>query len=110
MYFILILDSGKIFVGFYPEEMGGVKFGKTDATANCFFAGKVPDTISEMIDRMISTDEMAGKVNLGLDFRGSNEIKNSSVFIKDDKGGCAIRENWINFRPLKLDPKLGQSK
>ena len=89
---------------------GRLKFGKTDATANCFFAGKVPDTISEMIDRMISTDEMAGKVNLGLDFRGSNEIKNSSVFIKDDKGGWVIRENWIAFKPLKLDPKLGQSK
>ena len=39
-----------------------------------------------------------------------NEIKNSSVFIKDDKGGWVIRENWIAFKPLKLDPKLGQSK
>ena len=89
---------------------GANKFGKTDATANCFFAGTVPETIAEIIDGTISVKDMAGKINVGLDFRGSNDIKNSSVFIKNDEGGWDIRENWIGRGELKLDKSMGQSK
>ena len=53
---------------------------------------------------------MAKKANLSISFRGSNEIKTSSIFIKNEQGGWDIRENWINQRGLKLDKNMGQSK
>ena len=89
---------------------GADKFGKTDATANIFFAGAVPDTIEKIIEGSSTVKDMAKKANLGISFRGSNEIKTSSIFIKNEQGGWDIRENWINQRGLKLDKNMGQSK
>ena len=89
---------------------GAVKFGRNDATANIFFAGTIPGTIEEIIDGSSTVSDMAKKADLGISFRGSNEIKNSSIFIKNDEGGWDIRENWIDFKKLKLDKDMGQSK
>ena len=62
---------------------GADKFGKTDATANIFFAGAIPDTIEKIIEGSSTVKDMAKKANLGISFRGSNEIKTSSIFIKN---------------------------
>ena len=53
---------------------------------------------------------MAKKADLGISFRGSNEIKTSSIFIKNNEGGWDVRENWIDQKGLKLDKNMGQSK
>lgn len=79
----------------YEQEQealsGEKKFGKdSEATANCYFKGNVPGTISELISLLKPISDL--KEDMGLHIRGYGAGGNSACFIKEE-------DKWV-INPL----------
>ena len=75
----------------YAQEQeslsGEKKFGKdSPATANCYFKGNVPETITDLIKLLKPISDL--KEDMGLHIRGYGAGGNSACFIKEG-------EKWV---------------
>ena len=79
----------------YEAYSGADKFGKdSEATANCYFKGEVPDTIDELINYLRPIEEL--DADIGLHIRGYAKGGNAACFMKED-GIWTINKTWIDL-------------
>ena len=79
---------------------GSKKFGKSaEATANCFFKGGVPKTITTLIGQLKAMS--ASTMKPGLHIRGYGQKTNSACFEKDSKQVWSITSNWKTHFGIK---------
>jgi len=71
----------------YEAYSGANKFGKdSEATANCYFKGEVPNSIENFINNLKPINEL--DADIGLHLRGYGKGGNSACYIMEDN-------NWI---------------
>ena len=77
----------------YEAYSGEDKFGPdSEATANSYFKGEVPDTISKLIDQIQPISDL--NVDVGLFLRGGAQGGNAACYQLGEDGTWIIKDNW----------------
>ena len=77
----------------YEAYSGEDKFGPdSEATANSYFKGEVPDTISKLIDQIQPISDLSADV--GLLLRGGAQGGNAACYQLGEDGIWVVKDNW----------------
>ena len=77
----------------YEAYSGANKFGSdSEATANCYFKGEVPNTIDEFVNDLRPISEL--DADIGLHLRGYAKGGNASCYILQEDGKWQINPSW----------------
>ena len=77
----------------YEAYSGEDKFGPdSEATANSYFKGEVPDTISKLIDQIQPITDLSADV--GLLLRGGAQGGNAACYQLGEDGIWVVKDNW----------------
>jgi hypothetical protein len=77
----------------YEAYSGANKFGpNSEATANCYFKGEVPNSIEEFINDLRPINEL--DADIGLHLRGYAKGGNAACYIMEDNKKWVINPTW----------------